>query len=104
MERDILSQVIEAEKEIQQRLDLEKVKTREWIERAKKECDEEFVLEEKRIKASLEKSIEEAIKEAEIKASGIVSRAEADAERLGRLETETLSKIIARQIDRILPG
>ena len=104
MEKDILSQVIEAEKEIQQCLELEKIKVREWLERVKKECDEELVCEEKKIKGSLEKSKEDAAKEAEIKAAGIVREATAAAERLGQMNTKTLSNIIAKHIDRILPG
>jgi vacuolar-type H+-ATPase subunit H len=104
MERDILSQVIEAEKEIQHCLDLEKIKAREWLERVKKECEEEFTREEKNIKESLEKSTAEAAREAEVKAAGIVSRATAEAGRLGRLQAETLSGIVAKQIAGILPG
>ena len=104
MERDILSQVIEAEKEIQQCLDLEKIKAREWLERVKKECEEEFIREEKNIKESLEKSTAEAAKEAEIKAAGTVSQASAAAERLAHIQDETLSMIVAKQISAILPG
>ena len=104
MERDILSEVIEAEKEIQQCLDLEKIKAHEWLERVKKECEEEFIREEKNIKKSLEKSTAEAAREAGDKAAGAVSRATADAERLGRLQAEALSRIVAKQIDSILPG
>ena len=104
MERDILSQVIEAEKEIQQCLDLEKIKAREWLERVKKECEEEFIREEKNIKESLEKSTAEAAREAGAKTAGTVNQATAAAERLGRVQTETLSKIVAKQIAGILPG
>ena len=104
MERDILSQVIEAEKKIQQCLDLEKIKARQWLERVKKECEEEFIREEKNIKESLERSAAEAAREAGVKASGAVSRATDDAERLGRLQPEVLSKIVAKQIAGILPG
>jgi hypothetical protein len=104
MERDILGQVIEAEKEIQQCLELEKVKEGERIERVKKECEEEFIREKRDIEASLEKSKAEATREAEGKAAGTVRRAAAEAERLGRLQKETLSRIIARQITGILPG
>lgn len=104
MERDILGQVIEAEKEIQQCLELEKVKAGEGIERVKRECEEEFIREKRNIEASLEKSKAEAAREAEGKASGTVSRAAAAAERLGRLQKETLSRIIAKQITGILPG
>jgi hypothetical protein len=104
MERDLLSQVIEAEKEIQQCLDLEKIKVREWLERVKQECEEEFTREEKNINESLERSTAEAASETGVKAAGTVSRAVAAAERLGRLQTETLSTIVAKQIAGILPG
>ena len=104
MERDILSQVIEAEKEIQHCLDLERIKAREWLERVKKECEEEFILEEKNIKESLAKATAEAAREAEVKAAGTVSRATAAAELLGRLQAETLSRIVAKKIVDILPG
>lgn len=103
MEKDILSQVIEAEKEIQQGLDLEKIKAREWLERVKKECEEAFTREDKNIKESLEKTTAEAVREAGVKAAGTVTRATAAAERLGRLQTETLSRIVAKQIAGILP-
>ena len=104
MERDILGQVIEAEKELQQSLDLEKNKAREWLERVKKECEEAFIREEKNIKESLEKSKAEAAGEAAVKAAGTESRAAAEAERLGRLQKEALSRIILKQIAGILPG
>lgn len=104
MERDLLSQVIEAEKEIQQCLDLEKIKVREWLERVKKECEEEFIREERNINESLEKSAAEAAEEAGVRAAETVSQAAAAAERLGRLQTETLSKLVAKQIAGILPG
>jgi hypothetical protein len=104
MERDILSQVIEAEKDIQHCLDLEKTKAREWLERVKKECEEDFIREEKNIKESLAKATAEAAREAEVKAAGIVSRATAAAESLGRLQAETLSRIVAKKIAGILPG
>ncbi len=104
MERDILSQVIEAEKEIQQCLDRERIKSREWLERIKKECEEEYRKEEQRITASLERSMAEAVSEAEAKAAGIISRAAGQTERLGHVQAGILSRIVAKQINRILPG
>ena len=104
MESDILSQVIATEKKIQQSLDLEKIKAREWLERMKKECEEEFIREEDKIKKSLDNLTAEAAREAGGEAAGIVSRAKAEAERLGRLQAETLSRIVAKQIAGILPG
>jgi hypothetical protein len=74
------------------------------LERVKKECEEEFIREDRNIKESLEKSTIEAAREAEVKAAGTVSQATATAERLGRVQAETLSKIVAKQIAGILPG
>jgi len=104
MESDILSQVIAAEKKIQQSLDLEKIKAREWLERVKKECEEEFIREENEIEKSLENLTAEAAREAAGEATGIVSRATAEAEHLGRLQADTLSRIVGKQIAGILPG
>ncbi len=104
MEKDILSQVIEAEKDIQQCLDREKVKTRAWLEQVKKECEEEYIREEQQINASLKQSTAEAAAEAEAQAEGIVSRAAEQTEHLGRVPAEALSGIVAKQIRRILPG
>jgi vacuolar-type H+-ATPase subunit H len=104
MEKDILSQVITAEKELQQCLDSEKVKAREWLELLKKECEEEFIREEQRIKELLEKSTADAVSTARAKAGGIVSQAAKEAERLERVPDETLSGLVAKQINRILPG
>jgi vacuolar-type H+-ATPase subunit H len=104
MERDILGQVIEAEKEIQRCLDLEKVKVRDWLERVKKECEEEFNREAQNTKESLEKLTTDAAKEAKTGAAEITSEAAAAAERLGRLDAQTLTKIVAQQIRTILPG
>ncbi len=103
MDKDILSQVIEAEKEIQLCLDREKVKTREWIERVRKECEAEYVREEQLIRESLDRSIAENASEAEKAAAGIVSRAETEAMRLGRVSDGTLSKIVGNHIRCILP-
>ncbi len=104
MEKDILSEVIEVEKEIQKCLEAEKVKSRDWLEKVKQESAEELVREEKNIKESLNKSIEVAKKKAELKAVEIVKQTEARAERLTKLNDKTLVGIVEKQIIRILPG
>jgi hypothetical protein len=103
MEKDVLSQVIEVEKEIQRCFEAEKLKVREWLEIAKKESQQEVLLEEKRIKQALEQSSAEAAKEAEIQAAEITREAAAAAERLAQLKTERLTVLTERQIMRILP-
>ena len=104
MQKDILSEVIEVEKEIQKCLEVEKAKSNEWLEKVKKESEDELVREEKKIKESLNKSIEVAKKEAELKATEIVKQTEARAERLAKLNDQTLVDIVGKQITRILPG
>jgi vacuolar-type H+-ATPase subunit H len=103
MQKDILSEVIEVEKEIQKCLEIEKAKSHDWLEKVKKESEEELAREEKNIKESLSKSIEVAKKEAELKAAGIVKQTEAGAERLTKLNDQTLVDIVGKQITRILP-
>ncbi len=104
MEKDILSEVIEVEKEIQKCLEVEKAKSHDWLEKVKKESEEELVREERNIKESLNKSIEMAKKEAELKSAEIVKQTEARAERLAKLNDGTLVGIVGKQIIRILPG
>jgi vacuolar-type H+-ATPase subunit H len=104
MQKDILSEVIEVEKEIQKCLEVEKEKSRDWLEKVKKESELELAREEKNIKESLNKSIEVAKKEAELKAAEIVKQTEARAERLAKLNDQTLVDIVGEQITRILPG
>ena len=104
MEKDILSEVIEVEKEIQKCLEVEKEKSHDWLEKVKKESEEELVREERNIKESLNKSIEVAKKEAELKAVEIVKQTEARAERLAKMNDDTLVDIVGKQIIRILPG
>ena len=104
MEKDILSEVIDVEREIQKCLDLEKIKSREWLEKVKKESEEELVLEEKKIREALNKAVENAQHEAESKAAAVVKKAAEEAERLKHLKNNTLLEIVERHINRILPG
>lgn len=104
MEKDVLSQVIDAEKEIQKCLEAEKQKVREWIEGVKKESEDDFFLEQQKIKESLERSIAEAARQAEAATEEVVRAATAAAERLGRLGPGELRALVARRIAVILPG
>jgi len=104
MEKDVLSQVIEAEKEIQKCLEAEKAKVRDWIETVKKESEGAFFAEERKIKESFDQSLAEAVKQAEAKAGEIVDAAGKSAGRLAQLPPETLQRIVAERITKILPG
>ncbi len=104
MEKDILSEVIEVEKDIQKSLDDEKVKARTWLEQVKKDSAQELAREEINITASLNEAIEVARKNAELKAAEIVRQAQVKAERFGTLTNDVLKQIIVKQLNRILPG
>jgi vacuolar-type H+-ATPase subunit H len=104
MEKDVLSQVIEAEKEIQKCLESEKVKVRDWIEAVKKESEAVYLAEEQKIKESLDHSLAESARQAETKAGEIADAAGKSAERLGHLHPEILQRIVEKRLAKILPG
>lgn len=100
----MLSEVIEAEKEIQKCLELEKIKVREWLETVKKESEEQFSREENKIRNLHAESLEEAARAAEAEALRTVSRAAALSERLRQLPAGTLSRFVEEKILKILPN
>jgi hypothetical protein len=104
MEEDVLKKVIETEKEIQKRLELEKGKSLAWLEGIKKESEEEVRREEDKITESLNRSGEDAKREAVLKASLITEQAAQKIAIMTALKDETLSGIVGKQSKGILPG
>lgn len=104
MEEDILSKVISAEKEIQQRLDLERANAREWLENAKAEQERKFLEEETKIQEESNRLFGQTVKDAEARASAILEKAVAEDARLENQEDAALTRIIMKHIARILPG
>jgi hypothetical protein len=103
MDKNLLSEVIEVEKEIQRVCDLEKAKSREWLEQTRKEFEAGYALEEQSIAGSLQQSLEKAKRTAESRASDIVEEAAQMSERLAMLKSATLSRIVEKHISRIQP-
>lgn len=104
MEEDVLKKVIETEKEIQKSLEREKAKSLAWLEGIKKESEEEIRREEEKITESLNRSGEDAKREAGLKASRITEQAAQKIAIMTALNDETLSRIVERQSNGILPG
>ena len=104
MEKDVLSQVIEAEKEIQKCIEAERAKAREWLDSERKQAEEAFLLEQEKIKHYQEQSLAAADREAETKIQEIVREAARSAERLGQLDTKVLLKLVEQRMSGILPG
>jgi vacuolar-type H+-ATPase subunit H len=104
MDDDILSKVVEVEKEVQQRIKIEEKMSQEWLENAKSEAEEKVLIEEKELKRNVHESIGKARLNAEIKAEAITRDANSEAKRLEKLDDDTLKKIISKHIIKILPG
>ena len=104
MEEDVLSAVMEVEREIQERLEAERRKSREWLERVRAEAGRALAGSEERFKKSSEKAVADALSEAESRAADLLSRATREAERLVHLDDDAMRKIMAQYLPRILPG
>jgi len=103
MERDVLNEVIEVERDIMGRLLAEKRKAGEWIDEVKKKTENDILSAEKRIKNLFEQKIKDAKLDAEREADNIIVAANEKAERLAAISDEFLIKIIRAHIVRILP-
>ncbi len=103
MEKDILSEVIEVEKEIQKCLELERAKAQEWLEKVKKESTDDLARSERGINEAFELAMADAEKTAAAKAAEIVKEAAAQVEQLQALDEGTLADTVAKQMRRILP-
>jgi vacuolar-type H+-ATPase subunit H len=104
MEKDILTKVIEVEKEIQEKLREEKSKAHEWLEGVKKEIEKDISLQEEQLRELYTRGREDAKAEAEREAARVVQDAATLAERYRRIGDETLEKIVKRHVVKILPA
>lgn len=104
MEKNILRDIIDVEKEIQQSLDQEKLKTREWLDARKKEIESDFAMQEQNILQSYQHAQEKAEQEAAKTASELFERSKQQTDRLAQLENDILVKIITNHMSKILPG
>lgn len=104
MDNNILSEVIEVEREIQKCLEIEQAKARDWVEKVKKECAEEVLKEEARINASLAAAEDLARKEADESTTATVRDAAAFIEQMDHLDRAVLQAVVEKHIQTILPG
>ena len=102
MDKDILNEVIEAEKDIQQCIEQEQERLRSWLDQVKREAAESVAREEQNDQEALGRALEEAKREAEAEAKRIVDDAAARAARIEQLDDGTLAGIIMKQLPRIL--
>jgi len=104
MDNNILREIIDAEKEIQQSLDQEKLKTREWLDARKKEIESDSAMQEQNIIQSYQRALDKAMLEAAKTASELFEQSKRQADRLTHLKNDILVKIVTNHIGKILPG
>jgi vacuolar-type H+-ATPase subunit H len=102
MDKDILNEVIAAEKEIQQCIEQEQGRLRAWLDQVKKEAAEAVARAEKNDGESLGRAIAEAKRSAGMQAKLAVESAEARAARFKELDDAVLAAVIMKQLPRIL--
>jgi vacuolar-type H+-ATPase subunit H len=102
MDKDILNEVIEAEKEIQHCIEGEQAKLRTWLDQVKRDASEAVTREEKNDRELLTRTLEEAKGRAEAKAKQVVDDAATRSQRIEKLGDGTLTAIILKRMHRIL--
>jgi vacuolar-type H+-ATPase subunit H len=100
---DILCKVVAAEKEIRQMVDDEEARSREFIEKARKEAEEEVARELEDMKVSLAAAVEKARRHAEERAAAIKASARDKADRIGAISDERLREVVLEHLASILP-
>ena len=103
MEKDILSRVIEVEKEIQERLRTEKERSVEWLEKVKREAEEAVAGDEERLRESFEDAKACSVADADKKAAEIMRKAAEEEKRISAISDGTLGRIIMKHLALILP-
>lgn len=102
MDKDILNEVIEAEKEIQYCIEDEQAKLRAWLDQVKREASEAVAREEINDRELLTRALEDAKRSAEAKAKQVVDDAAKHSLRIEKLDEATLTGIILKRMPRIL--
>ena len=104
MEKDILSEVIETEKDIQKCIEQETRKAKEWLEDVRKKAALELTQAEQEYTTALEQAMADAEREAAARALAVRKDSELQADRMGKLDDRILKSILEKRIRRILPG
>lgn len=98
MAEDMLSRIIRAEREIEERIDSERSRAEEWLALRRAEADLQRAGDEERLQRECAAEVDEAMARAEQQAAAIVREAAEQAGRLTALDDETLRRIIRETI------
>ena len=104
MDTSVLGAVIEAEQEIQARIEAERKKARERIDGVKAEAAQSVAEEAERLRGESAATLVTAKAGAQARAAKLLLRTEHLAEELAALSDTRLQQIMAQQIHHVLPG
>lgn len=104
MESDILAKILQAEREIQTKIDTARQTCREQIQRLKEEAEKRIVQEERLVSEQCKRSLAEADELANKKAAALLETEERKAEKLSSLTDEALKKVVMKYMISIVPG
>lgn len=104
MEGDILAKILQAEREIQTKIDTARQTCREQLQRLKEEAEERIVQEERLVIEQCKRSLAGADELAKKKAAVLLETEERKAEKLSSLTDEALKKVIMKHMISIVPG
>lgn len=102
MDKDILNEVIDAEKEIQHCLETEQARIAAWLEQVRLESEAAVLREERNTGDAGAQELERARKQATLQATRVIEDAERAAKRLEGIDDETLAALVMKRIPRIL--
>lgn len=103
MKEDLLSEVVEVEKEVARNLETAKIEAQEMLDNLRQASAQEISEEEKRLQEALNQAIISSDLSAEKKAADILRKADTTASRLEKTGDEALKGIIRKYIPGILP-
>jgi hypothetical protein len=104
MEKDILSEIIAVEKDIQERLVAEERSAGTMLCSLRQDLEEETRREEERLAEARREAESSARAKAEERAAAIIRQAGSRAQQWSGLDDTTLERCIRGQLVRILPG
>lgn len=102
MDKDILTEVIEAEKKIQQCIEDEQAKLKTWLDQVMRESSEAVAREENNDRELLTRALEDAKRSGEAMAKKVVDDAAARASRIEKLDDGKLTGVILKRMPGIL--
>jgi len=102
MDKDILNEVIVAEKEIQEGIEREQSRHRELLQCVQRDADESVARAAREMSESQARDVQAALQDAETRARTILDDAAALAGRLERLDDRELIDIVLKRLPRIL--